>query len=45
MCSFWPPQFKKAVKVLESLQRRSTKLVTGLEGMFSEEWFKYPGFV
>ena len=33
----WASQFKRAVKVFECIQRRATKLVTGLEGMSSEE--------
>ncbi|KAK4818825.1 hypothetical protein QYF61_019862 [Mycteria americana] len=34
---FWAPQFQKEVQVLECIQRRETKLVTGLEGMSCEE--------
>lgn len=38
----WAPQYKRAVKVLESTQRRATRLAAGLEGT-PEERQKSPG--
>ncbi|PKU43998.1 hypothetical protein llap_5687 [Limosa lapponica baueri] len=40
---FWAPQFKKGAKVLEWIQRRTTKLVKGPEGMSYKEWLRTSG--
>ena len=40
---FWVPQYKRDIKLLESVHRRATKIVKGLEGKMYEKQLRSLG--
>ena len=46
LCSVWPHlehwvQCERDIKLLETIQRRATKMVKGLEGQKNDEWLRH----
>lgn len=40
---FWAPQFEEDIELLESIQRKVTKVVKSLEDKIHKEWLKSLG--
>ena len=39
----WAPQYKKDIKLLDTVQRKATEVVKGLQGNIHEEWLRSLG--
>ena len=42
-CQLWSPYYKKDIKLIEGVQRRATKLVTGMQGLNYNDGLKRLG--
>jgi len=43
VCGFWVPEYRKNIKLLESVQKRASKAAKGLEGKMDEELLRSLG--